>query len=107
MVINKIDPLSVAKIFGVLYGCLGLVFGAVISLFVTVGGIAGGLANDSPAGAVFGLLFGAGAIIILPVFYGVMAAVMSAISAPIYNLVARSIGGIRIEVTPSTETPSR
>lgn len=106
MVINRIDPLSAAKVFGVLYGCLGLVFGAVVSLFVTLTGIAGGLANETPAGALIGILFGAGAIIILPLFYGVMAAVMSAISAVIYNVVAGMIGGIRIEVSPSAETSS-
>lgn len=105
MVISRIDPLSVAKVFGALYACLGLAFGAVVSLIATVGGLAGGLANESPAGAMFGVLFGAGAIVVLPVFYGVMAALMSAISALIYNGLARMIGGIRIEVTPSPGTP--
>jgi hypothetical protein len=40
MVINKVDPLSVAKVFGILYGCMGLVFGAMVSMFAIVGGFA-------------------------------------------------------------------
>lgn len=99
MVINRIDPLSIGKVAGVVYGGIGLLFGAVVSMFAMIGGVAGGLANDEPAGAIVGLVFGAGAIVILPLFYGVMAAIMAMLGAVLYNVVAGLIGGIRIDAS--------
>jgi hypothetical protein len=42
--------------------------------------------------------FGVGAIVILPIVYGVMGAIFAAIGAFIYNIVAGWVGGIEIEV---------
>ena len=39
-----------------------------------------------------------GAIVVLPIFYGILGAVLTAISAVLYNIVAGMIGGIQIEV---------
>ena len=96
MVVKRFDPLSCAKITGTLYGMLGLVFGAVISLIAVLGGFAA----DRPGGPLFELLFGlgAGAVIILPIFYGCMGFVTTLLGALLYNGVARVIGGIRIEI---------
>ena len=44
------------------------------------------------------MLFGAGSIVILPIFYGVIGAVMMMLTALLYNLAARIAGGIEIEV---------
>lgn len=98
MVIKRVSPLSCAKVFGVLYAVMGLIFGALVSLLAMAGGMAWS-AQDEPAGAVFGLLFGAGAIIVLPIFYGVCGAVFSALGALIYNVVAGLTGGIEVDVT--------
>jgi hypothetical protein len=45
-----------------------------------------------------GMLFGAGAIVIVPIFYGVLGAVFSALSAVCYNIVAGMVGGIQFDV---------
>lgn len=45
-----------------------------------------------------GLLFGAGAIVVLPIFYGVLGFVFAGIGAAIYNLVAGWVGGIEIDM---------
>jgi hypothetical protein len=44
------------------------------------------------------LLFGAGSVIFLPIFYGILGFVLGLITALLYNLVARLVGGIQIEL---------
>jgi hypothetical protein len=100
MVIKRVGPLSVAKVSGLLYALMGLLFGACISLFMmAAGSLAGGPWADTPqlGGAMFGAIFGVGAIVFLPIFYGVMGFVFGGIGAAIYNVVAGWIGGIEIE----------
>ena len=101
MVIKRVGPMSVAKVSGVLGVLLGLVIGACISLVMLVAGSAFSAASESSEGAAggafFGMLFGAGAIIVLPIFYGVFMFVMGAIYAALYNLAAKWAGGIEIE----------
>ena len=100
MIIRRVGPLSVAKVAGALYALLGLIFGAFISLFSIVGGA------FMPRNAGFGgLIFGAAAIVVLPIFYGLLGFIMSLISAALYNLIAGWVGGIEIEVTPDTRYP--
>jgi hypothetical protein len=86
--------LSCAKIAGLLYALIGLVVGAVVSLI----GIVGGLASNDIAGAAFPAIFGAGAIIILPIFYGCLGFVGTLIMAALYNLLAGAVGGIEVDV---------
>jgi hypothetical protein len=45
-------------------------------------------------------MFGAGAIILLPLFYGMLGMVMGAIGAALYNLFAGMFGGIELETEP-------
>jgi hypothetical protein len=66
MVINRVGPLSVAKIAGTLYAILGLVFGAIVSLIA----MAGGLTSDFEGGAALGAIMGVGAIVALPILRG-------------------------------------
>lgn len=96
MVIKRISPMSCARMSGLLYGAMGLLVGACISLFMMVAGSA--IGGDHPiGGAMFGALFGVGAVVLLPVFYGVMGFVVGGISAALYNVVAGWAGGIEIE----------
>ena len=101
MVIKRVDPMSAAKIGGVLYALLGLIIGA----FVTIGAMAfGGMmsslsdqSSSSGPGAMVGMLFGAGSIIILPICYGILGFIGALISAFIYNIAARFTGGIQVD----------
>jgi hypothetical protein len=101
MVIKRVDPMSAAKIGGVLYALLGLVIGALVSLgAMAFGGMMSSLSSDqgsSGPGALVGMLFGAGAIIIMPICYGILGFVMTLISALIYNIAAKITGGIQVD----------
>jgi hypothetical protein len=96
MVIRRVDPLSAGKIAGLLYAMIGLLFGAVFSVI----GMAGAtFASEAGDGAPFlGALFGVGAIIVLPIFYGVLGFIAFAIGAVLYNVLAGMVGGLRVEV---------
>jgi hypothetical protein len=99
--IKRIAPLQAGKMLGILYGCMGLIF----LPFFALAGLAGAFAQQTqqaqtagaaPAALVAAMMFGFG--IFLPVFYGVFGFIFGVISAAIYNLIARWIGGIEVEV---------
>ena len=86
---------------GVLYACMGLIFLPIFAL----AGIAGAFAQQAqqaqnagapPAALMGAMMFGFG--IFMPVFYGLFGFIFGIISAAIYNLIARWIGGIEVEV---------
>ena len=73
----------------------GFVFGGLISMISILGA---GLGMSGAEGPVPGMLFGAGAVILLPIFYGVLGFVTTLIGAALYNVVASVVGGVEIEV---------
>lgn len=93
MVITRIEPLPCAKVAGVLYAMIGFIVGAIASVAILAGGIS---ASSFPAPGMGGLV-GIGAIVILPIFYGVMGFVMGYVVPWLYNLVAGWVGGIEIQ----------
>ena len=95
MTITRVGPLSVAKIAGILYAAIGLLFGAFFSLFALIGGLAAAANNDG-AGA-FGAIFGVGAIILAPIFYGCLGFVMTLIMAALFNVAAGIVGGVEVD----------
>src|SRR5262245_7168896 len=100
MRLNKVGVGSAAKISGAMYAVIGLIFGGIFAIFALVGaGFAGMAAEQGEAIPAFmGPLFGVGAIVLFPLFYGVMGLVTGAIGAAIYNLLARTVGGLEIEL---------
>jgi hypothetical protein len=97
MIIRKVGIGSIVKVAAVLYALLGLLIGACIALFAMIGLGAAATANeDVPMW--FGSLFGVGAVIFLPIFYGVLGAIGGALMGALYNLVAGITGGLEIEV---------
>lgn len=82
--IRRFDPISVAKVMGVLYGLMGLLF---MPFFLII-------AYFSPQEKAFGMGFA----IVLPVVYGVLGAVCMLIAAALYNLVSGWVGGIEVEL---------
>jgi len=83
------------KVFAILYTVIGLLAGLFFSLISMAGFLA---SSGQNAPGTFGFLFGAAAIVILPIVYAVIGAVGGAILAMIYNLVARFTGGISVEL---------
>jgi hypothetical protein len=94
-VVKRIGPSSAFKIGLVLYGFMGLILG---SLFSLVGLVGASFARGASPPFV-GALFGAGAIIILPIFYGIIGGIFAALSALIYNLVASWVGGLELDIS--------
>ena len=93
--IQRVDPISAMKVCAVLYAAIGLVAGAIFSLI----GMAGLMSRANPdLPAAFGLIFGAAAIIVLPICYAFIGAIGGLIMSAIYNLVARYTGGIQIQL---------
>jgi hypothetical protein len=102
-IIKSVGVLSVAKILGLIYGCMGLI---VAPLFLMMGmmGSALGQQQNSPFPGVFGFAFGIGLAVLAPVIYGVMGFVMGAIGALLYNLFARWVGGFELEMEFGPQT---
>ena len=83
--------MSLAKFSGVLHAMMGLLLGAAFSFFAVLG------AGTADAG-LMGIAFGLGAIIILPIFYGVLGFLGGLVSAGLYNLTAKWQGGIEFDL---------
>ena len=86
-VVKAIGVLSVAKISGVIGVLVGLVFGIPFGLIVYF--------TDPVSGAV-GLVLVAG----LPLLYGLLGFLGGALYAWLYNIVARWVGGIEVDLSP-------
>jgi hypothetical protein len=94
MIIRRIGPLSVAKLSAVLYAVMGLVVGGAFSL----AGMAGAFASETAGAAGIGAILGVAAIIVFPIFYGVMGFVLTLLAAWLYNFAAGFIGGIEVDI---------
>jgi hypothetical protein len=80
------------------YGFLGLIFLPFFALAGMLGAFAQHAQSDqaAPAALVGGIMLGMG--IFMPIIYGVMGFIFGVIGAALYNLVARWIGGLELEV---------
>ena len=94
MTLKRVGPLSCAKISGTLYAILGLILGFFFSLI----GMLGFAAQPEEASPIFGLVFGVGAIIVLPIMYGLLGFIMALIGAGLYNILASAVGGVEVVI---------
>jgi hypothetical protein len=98
IIVRRVGVFSLAKIMGVLYALLGLILGGLFSCISLIGTLAAmPQLSEGSGDQAFGLLFGVGAIIFLPLIYGLMGFIGGLIIAALYNLVAGRIGGIELE----------
>jgi hypothetical protein len=95
-VIKSVKVLSVARIMGALYGALGLLF----LPFILLMGLASSLMPNQHGQNAFGLFFSLFFGVLAPVIYGVMGFLVGALGAFLYNLFAKWIGGIEVQVQP-------
>jgi hypothetical protein len=102
MVIKRIRPMSFAKMNGVICAFIGLLIGGMFSLIGLVGGAA--MLNQSnsgdagTAGAAMGMIFGVGAIIIVPICYAIFGFIWGLLGAAVYNLAAGMMGGLELDI---------
>lgn len=93
MIVKRVGVWSAARIYAAITAAFGLVGGIVFALIAVVGGAVN---PDVPGW--MGSLFGAGAIVFLPVFYGIMGLIIGAVSAALYNVFAGMVGGLSLDV---------
>jgi hypothetical protein len=93
--VRRIGPGSAFKVGLVLYGIMGLLIGII---FAAVSMLGGALAPPAETG-MFRMFFGAGAIVLLPICYGVIGGISGALGAVIYNLGAGWVGGLEVDIS--------
>lgn len=98
MVIRRVGALSCARVAGLVYVIMGFVFGAFVSLF-SLGGPHAAMFAGPSGGTLGSMFFGAGAIVFLPIFYGVLGFVMTLVVATLFNVVVGITGGIEVDVS--------
>lgn len=91
-VLKSVGVMSVAKIMGLIYACMGAIFIPVFLLFGLVGSLDNH--NDFPFAGVLGIVFAIG----LPFLYGMIGFIAGAIGALLYNLLAGWVGGFELEL---------
>jgi hypothetical protein len=93
-ILKSVGVMSVAKIMGLLYACMGLMFIPIFLLFGLLGTFAG--QDKTPFAGIFGVVLA----ILMPVLYGAMGFVAGAIGAVLYNVLAKWVGGFELELEP-------
>jgi hypothetical protein len=95
MVINRVHVGSLARLAACLYAGIGLIVGVCIFLVSLLGM---GLPTDDPGMPTWiAPVFGIGAVVILPLFYGALGAIGLSIVGALYNLAAGMVGGVQFE----------
>lgn len=90
--IKRIAPVQLGKMLAVLYGVMGLVFIPFL-LFMSIA------ASQLPESQRVGMMaFGAGFALLVPLIYAALGFIFGALGALVYNVVAKWIGGIEVEV---------
>ena len=81
-----------------MYAMMGLLSGGLFTLLAIVGilPVAG---EPSIQGIMVGARYGIGAVIVLPVLYGLLGTCSMALVAVAYNYVARRFGGVKLELS--------
>jgi hypothetical protein len=101
--IQRIQPISAMRIFGIVHAGLGLVIAVPFGLvFALMGAVAPDPNMPRWLGFVFGPLF----VIFIPIFYGCIGAVMGGFGAVLYNFATRFVGGIEFELVAVVENPA-
>ena len=96
MELKRIGPVSAGKVLGVMYFVLGLIMGLIGVLFsLATSAYFGDFFGDS---SMFSMAFGFGSILILPFINAILGFIQGVITAWLYNLIARILGGIRLEL---------
>lgn len=100
MQLRRIGVASASKVVGALYAILGLIAGVFVACISLVS--AGFIRQEHPDMLPwFGSFFGVGAVVVLPIVYGVLGLVFGAIVSALYNAIAGLVGGIEVDLYDS------
>ena len=98
-IVKSVGVMSVAKIMGLVYACLGLIFVPLFLLIGLMGTFAG--QDKAPFAGIVGVVLA----VMMPVLYGAMGFVSGAIGAFLYNVLAKWVGGFELELDVRPEGP--
>ena len=91
-IVKSVGVLSIAKMMGLVQGCLGLIFAPFFLLMGLLGSIAG--QQKSPFAGMFGVVFA----LFMPFLYAIIGFISGAIGGLLYNLFAKLVGGFELEM---------
>ncbi len=91
--IRQVDPFSLAKVWGVLYAAIGVIIGL---FFAAFGSLMQQFETEETSG--LSAMFGVSSLILFPLLYGFIGLLAGMIGGFLYNVIARWVGGIRIEL---------
>lgn len=94
--IKKFEPLSVMRIAAIAYAAMGLLEGAMISVIFSFVPLADQNGQHLPR--FFGFFLGTFSFVVFPILFAVIGAIGGGLGAVIYNVSARYVGGIEVEV---------
>ena len=96
MVVKRLGPMSVGKIFFALYAIIGLFIGLCVAAFSMLFTSAASTSDTSGPLSMLGAGMGLAAIIIAPIVYGIIGFIGGLIMAAVYNLAAGMMGGMQL-----------
>jgi hypothetical protein len=92
--LRSVGVLSVAKVSGIFYGAMGLLFVPFFLLFSMIAAVA----SKQTGAPGFPAAFGIGFALVMPILYAAFGFLFGALGAFVYNLVAGWIGGFEMEL---------
>lgn len=87
--ISRVEPGQFALIMGATYVLFGIILAVIMF----------GVSSVIPAAYGFGMMSRGLTVILIPIIYGIVGYICGFIGAAIYNLVAGTVGGIKVTVT--------
>ena len=102
--IRRVSALQAGKMAALVYAGMSLIFVPILALVMGFGALASiaAAASSNDHAAALPAALGVGmflvGIIVAPIFYGVIGFIVGALGALIYNLVAKWVGGLEIEL---------
>jgi hypothetical protein len=99
MVLKSIGVLSCGKLMGILNALLGVLIGGFFAL-ISLAGVALQQAQGGNGPVLPFMGMGVGAVIVFPIFYGIIGFIGGIIMALLYNAVANIAGGLELEFEP-------
>ena len=95
--LRRVDPISLAKVMSIGLALFGFIVGAFFALFAVAGAGIGAALSESTE-PLFGVLFGVGAVVILPVVYAILGFFTGLLYALVFNAAMRWTGGLQIDL---------
>jgi hypothetical protein len=97
--------------FALMYACISAIIGVFIGIVYAV--IFGAIFASVPTSttglnlSILGIIFGAGAVIVVPILSFVGGLIFGLIAAALYNLLAPRIGGIKVRFKEENRLPTQ